>query len=73
MNRVKSQNVFKSLIYVHFFCLDTSQANQRKSQNPNGTISFYTIHSHNRRDGVYLLFDSPGANDIMELRSIRQV
>jgi len=36
--------------YVHFFCLDTKETNQRKSQNLNGTISSYTIHTHNRRD-----------------------
>ena len=34
----------KPLYHVHFFCLDTSQ-------NLNRTISFHTMHSHNRRDG----------------------
>jgi len=48
---VKCQFIFDPPIYIHFFCLDTSQTNQRKNQNPNGTISFHTMHSHNRRDG----------------------
>ncbi|MCD6238441.1 MAG: hypothetical protein J7K51_03790 [Thermotogae bacterium] len=59
--------------YVHFFCLDTSQTNQRKSQNPIGQFHLTPYIPITIGTGVYLLSDSPEANDIMELRSIGQV
>ncbi|MCD6237746.1 MAG: hypothetical protein J7K51_00195 [Thermotogae bacterium] len=53
-------------MFISFVLIQVKRTKE-KSQNLNGTLSFYTIHTHNRRDMTSVLSDGTQSHNVIHL------